>query len=507
METTRFCLDRGWRFTLSEQSVLPARINHETVYSFAKGDGAQGPAAANFRDDGWEAVDLPHDWQHLQPFDPSGVSSHGYQATGVGWYRRTFSLAPEDESGEVLLEFEGISGISDIYFNGAKLLHNESCYNGFTLSLTDLANFGAAPNVLCVRVDKTVWEGWWYEGCGINRHVWLLKKPRLRIAPDGVWVRPERVNGQWRVRCEWTLENGADKAARGTVNGRVLAPDGREMQRLTVPVEVAAYDRAAAHAEWTVENPVLWDLDSPLRYTLETSVVSEYGCDTERTRFGLRTLRVDADTGFWLNDRRVKLLGTCNHQDHAGIGAAIPADLWRWRVQRLKDMGSNAYRCSHNPPPKALLEACDELGMLVMDENRAYSTSPDALALLESMVRRDRNHPCVVMYSLFNEEPMQGSPKGQRLAKRQMAALKRLDDTRPVLGAMNGGIFEEKGASPVLDVTGINYFIDSFDRFHALYPDRPFVSSETCSAFATRGCAETDERRQEFDGRDTACAA
>ncbi|MEG1013352.1 MAG: glycoside hydrolase family 2 TIM barrel-domain containing protein [Clostridia bacterium] len=506
MQTTCFSLDRQWRFTCEPQTVLPKTINHGTIYAFAKGNGAQGPAALCFDDSAWEEVTLAHDWQHTVPFDLTGIPSHGYHPSGVCWYRRTFLLEPEDAQQEIELCFDGISGISDLYCNGTKLLHNESCYNGFSLSITDIAHFGSNPNIIAVRVDKTVWEGWWYEGCGINRHCTLQKHPRLHVAHDGLWVKPQRMSeGKWRVDCEATISNASPTPAKGELTLQIEGPSAPASKAL--PIALGAYEQCAFSMHFTVSSPQLWDIEEPALYKLHAAVVSAQGTDLAQTQFGFRTLRVDADSGFWLNDRPVKLLGTCNHQDHAGIGAAIPKELWRYRLNLLKQMGSNAYRCSHNPPPPELLELCDEMGILVMDENRCFSTADDALALLRSMVRRDRNHPCVVMYSLFNEEPLQGTPIGKRLALHQMAEVKKLDDTRPVLGALDGGIFEDLGANHCLDITGINYHTNNFDAFHQKYPHQPLISSELASAFATRGQCLTSPAAQVFGNYDEDCAA
>ena len=460
----------------------------------------------NFNDADWQTVNLPHDWQHTEPYDMTGVVSHGYQRTGVGWYRRTFLLDTADAQGEISLTFDGISGVSDVYVNGAKLRHNESCYNGFTLRLTDIVNFGATPNVVAVRVDKTAWEGWWYEGCGINRHAWLRKRPWLHLADNGVWIKPVCEDGQWRAHIEWTLENGGSEDFSGKLEAEVTGPQGEAVCRFTLEASAAAFASVRLRAVCPIDSPALWDTEAPNLYTLHTTLVSPAGADRQATRFGLRQTRFDAREGFFLNGKPLKLLGVCNHLDHAGIGATIPRDLWRYRLQLLKGMGCNAYRCSHNPPPPELLDVCDELGVLVIDENRSFSTSGSALHLLRSMVRRDRNHPCVIMYSLFNEEPMQGTPKGRRLAQRQRAEVRKLDDTRPCIGALNGGMFEPDGAATALDITGLNYFLDSFDRFHELFPNQPVLSSETVSAFATRGCVETDAAAQVFSNYDEACA-
>ncbi|MEJ6951900.1 glycoside hydrolase family 2 TIM barrel-domain containing protein [Natronospora cellulosivora (SeqCode)] len=200
------------------------------------------------------------------------------------------------------------------------------------------------------------------------------------------------------------------------------------------------------------------------------------------TEFGFRTINIDAKKGFYLNGKNIKLKGFCNHQDHAGVGVAVPYAIKEYRIQLLKDLGANAYRCAHNTDPE-ILEICDRLGILVMEENRTFSSAEDNLQRVKELVINSRNHPSVVMYSIFNEEPLQGTAKGRRIAGRLQAAVKSLDDTRPVLGAFNGGYMEEEGAATILDVVGINYNPAAYDAFHEKYPDTPLIASETASAF------------------------
>ena len=222
--------------------------------------------------------------------------------------------------------------------------------------------------------------------------------------------------------------------------------------------------------------------------------------------YGYRSIRMDADTGFWLNGRNIKLKGTCNHHDHTGVGAAVPYTVKEYRVRKLLELGANAYRCAHNPDPE-ILEICDRVGMMVMNENRTFSTDEQTIEEVRQIVRESRNHPSVILYSVFNEEPWQGSGKGNRLAARLQHTIKTMDDTRPVLGAFNGGIMEENGAAGALEVVGINYNPGGYEEFHKAYPHIPVVASETASAFMVRGEYETSAERHVFGSFDTECAA
>ena len=206
-ESALFCMNHGWRFIEQDFSTLPAEMKHDSIYRYAKAGACLGPAAADFDDSGWESVNLPHDWVPFKDFTPDAYPNHGYKKRGIGWYRMKFQLPEEDRSSQLLLEFEGMSCDAQIYLNGQLLYRNFSGYNSFTVDLTDMANFGAIPNVLAVRIDASAWEGWWYEGAGIYRNVWLHKKAAVHIAHNGVWAKCVQRDGQWRVECEITVEN------------------------------------------------------------------------------------------------------------------------------------------------------------------------------------------------------------------------------------------------------------------------------------------------------------
>jgi beta-galactosidase len=263
---------------------------------------------------------------------------------------------------------------------------------------------------------------------------------------------------------------------------------GPEVARARVRAVVPPLEETVAKLSLLVRSPRLWSVDEPTLYQVRTVVQAEgVAVDEVTTMCGFRTVRFDAEHGFFLNDQPLKLQGVCNHQDHAGVGVAMPDALWEFRLRKLKEMGVNAYRCAHNPPAAELLDLFDRHGILVMDETRHFNSSPEYMRQLEWLVRRDRNHPCVMLWSVFNEEPMQGTEIGYEMVRRMYAAVKRLDSTRPITAAMNGGLFSPINVSQAVDVVGFNYQIEFYDRFHEANPQVPLTSSEDTSAFMTRG--------------------
>jgi beta-galactosidase len=319
-----------------------------------------------------------------------------------------------------------------------------------------------------------------------------------------VFANPVRqADGQWLVPVEVTLNSCAPGATPVAVEITLFDPAGKPVAQASVPVSVNPFEDGVAKISLRVESPQLWSVDAPALYEVRT-VVKQNGRpgDAVTTRCGFRTIRFDADKGFFLNDRPLKLQGVCNHQDHAGVGVAVPDSLWDFRLRKLKEMGVNACRCSHNPPAKEFLDTCDRLGLLVMDENRNFNSTPEYQRQLEWMVRRDRNHPSVILWSVFNEEPMQGSSQGYEMVRRMSAAVKRLDTTRPVTAAMNGGQFAPVSVAQAVDVVGFNYSVPGYDRFHQMNPKLPMTSSEDTSAFMTRGEYVTDPKRKVIDSYD-----
>lgn len=496
-EPGRLLLDRGWRFHLGDVP-MPEIKGHQASYENAKAGAAHGAAAMTFDDSDWREIDLPHDWAIEAPVDRDANIAQGYRRRGVGWYRRTIRLDPALKGKFLELDFGAIATHATIWINGTIVDRNWSGYNGIHVDLTPYARFGDELNTIAIRVDAEPMEGWWYEGAGIYRHIWLAVREPVHIVTDGVHCDPRRAeSGSWSVPVEVALGNVATDARNVTIEARLTGPDGSPA---AAPASASASVRplvpATARLALPVAAPRLWSPDDPALYALHVTLRDgDRLLDERRIRIGFRWFRFDSRTGFHLNGKPLKIKGTCNHQDHAGVGTAIPDALWDWRVRRLKALGSNAIRMSHNAPPVELLDACDRHGLLVMNENRQFNPSPDYMEQLRWLVRRDRNRPSVFMWSVFNEEPMQGSSQGYEMVRRMAAAVKALDDSRPVTAAMNDGMFTPSNVSHAVDVVGFNYQIPQYDKYHAAFPDKPLTSSEDTSAFSTRGEWATDRPR------------
>jgi beta-galactosidase len=507
----RLSLDASWRFHLGDIPLdsFPggqgiALYGPDFTHSGAKAGHTWGAAARGFDDSNWRLVNLPHDWVVEQPFDPKAEKQQGYRPRGIGWYRRTFKLDPADRGKNIELQFDGVETHCAVYFNGTPVLHNWSGYTSFYIDVTPMARYGDDMNTIAVRVDAEDMEGWWYEGAGIYRHAWLVKRSPVHIVTDGVHADPVKgADDKWTIPAEVTLGNTGKDADSASVEVSVFDSAGKKIASgQSAPVNIVPMDQAVAKLSIPVKSPQLWSVDHPNLYTVRTTVLSEKKpVDSVETICGFRTIRFDAKDGFFLNDQPLKLQGTCNHQDFAGVGVAVPDSIWEFRVRKLKEMGSNAYRTSHNPPAKELLDACDRLGMLVMDETRHFNTSPEYLQQLEWLVRRDRNHPSVILWSLFNEEALEINEEGMEMTRAMNAVVKRLDTTRPTTGAQNKGQLTQDGkANPknaawTMDVVGINYQASDYDKIRAAYPDKPMISTEDTSQVMTRGEYATDYSR------------
>ena len=485
-----FSMDKDWSFHLGDISLALGR-DHGTVYDLAKAGRCPGVPAADFNAADWELVTLPHDWSVKRPFDRGGSPSWGYKPKGKAWYRKAFYLPEEYDGKNITITFQGVAKDCTVYFNGSVIARNHTAYAPFTIDITDRAYFGITPNVLAVFVDADGWEGWWYEGAGIYRHVDMTVKNKTAVAQYGIFAAPsQRSDGSWDCPVEVTLENTGYEKETVTVNCEIFEKESGKPLLCGAKEIVCPEGETVTHTfEFIAEAPLIWDIDSPRLYTCKITLDNG---DGDSVDIGFRSIRFDAREGFFLNGRSLKIFGTCNHQDHGGVGVAVPDSLHEYRIAKLKEMGSNAYRCAHGMPPQELLDVCDRMGMLVMDENRNFETSEECLGQLRKMVLRDRNHPSVFMYSIFNEEPLQGTVQGGKMAVRMRNEIHRLDPTRFVTGAMSGGIMENAGAAEMLDVCGINYQMWAYDDFHRKYPDLCMIGSEDTSTFSVRGCYKTE---------------
>ena len=495
----RFLFDPAWRFYLGEPAFNLSE-SQKDEFPLAHLLPTPGPAGTDFDDHAWRVVDLPHDWAVEGIFDQNAEPNHGSLPTGVGWYRKSFNLPESDRGKRIYLEFDGAFRDSTVWINGYLVGRQPSGYTSFHYDISDLLNFGGT-NLVAVRLDATQFEGWWYEGAGVYRHVWLLKVAPVHVIPWGVFVHAQPAeDGQvWQVTVATELANQSDQTCDCTIVSTILDAGGNIVASVQTEQTLAPGDRPELKQSIQVDQPHLWSLEDPYLYRLKTGLycgdkpLDGWPVDGCETSFGLRTIRFDAGQGFFLNEKPVKLKGTCNHQDHAGVGVAVPDRLHEYRIRRLQEMGCNAYRCSHNPPAPELLEACDRLGMLVMDESRHLDSSPQGLFELESLLRRDRNHPCIFLWSLGNEEPIQKTDAGGRIAASLKRLVHRLDPTRPVTQAMNGGWGGLN--SEVLDVQGFNYNIQEYDTFHEKFPDKPVVVTESGSTVGTRGIYTADPKQ------------
>lgn len=499
----KLSLDKGWKFFKGDIP-FPIVKGHRESYNNAKAAGATAAASANFNDKTWQSITLPHDWAVEGEFDKNENVSQGYRKRGIGWYRRQFKLAATDKGKHLEIQFDGIATHATIWLNGI-LIHRNFCgYTSMYLDITALAKYGDEVNTLAVRVDADAQEGWWYEGAGIYRHTWLLKRSPLHIATDGVYAQPIKIENTWKLPVEITLENSATSTTKANIEVSILDAKGKTLVSQNTQNEIGVLKKEVVNLNLSVDNPTLWTLENPYLYQVKTIVKQgDSILDSVVTNCGFRTIRFDADSGFFLNDKNIKIQGVCNHQDHAGVGVAVPESIVEFRLRKLKEMGVNAYRCSHHPPSVEFLDLCDKMGIMVMDENRNFNISPEYMNQLRWMVRRDRNHPSIILWSVFNEEPMQGSEQGYEMVRRMNAEVKSLDDTRPVTAAMNGGLFATKNVSQAVDVVGFNYQMQSYDRFHKENPTMKLTSSEDVSAFQVRGEYKTDKAKNIMDAYDS----
>jgi beta-galactosidase len=459
-------------------------------------DCTEAECRPSFDDSHWRELDLPHDFVvENNNFTSSGDKSHGYLPYGKGWYRLHFTVPTAMKGKSVWIDFDGVQRDSNTYLNGNFLGNHLSGYTTFRYDISDVAEYGA-ENVLAVKVDATAPDGWWYDGGGIYRHVWLNSADKVHVAPWGVYL-PAEVTGEISsdlkadatVTIETTVANdGADDAEVSAVH-TITDSHGQEVGHVSASkVTVKAGANQTLSAQISIKDAELWSDDTPRLYKCTTTLSNK---DVVENTFGIRKMEWDKDRGFILNGKQVKIKGFANHQDFAGVGVAIPDSLQAYRVWQMKEMGSNGWRTAHNPPTPALLDECDKQGMLVWDENHRNRDSPDMVEDLRSLILRDRNHPSVIMWSLCNEALCESF--NADTAKALKPIVKELDPKgqRPVTAAMNGGY--GSAFQDVLDVMGVNYHIDQYDKLHQSHPNQPIIGSETSSDYSDRYIYENDK--------------
>jgi len=498
--------DLGWRFHL--------------------GDVAEAKSAA-FDDTAWRTLDLPHDWSVEGEFSPTNASCTGYLPGGIGWYRKTFVTEAAWSGKKIFVTFDGVYRNAEVWINGHSLGERPYGYITFQHELTPYLIAGGT-NVLAVRVARAnVADSRWYPGSGIYRDVWLTVTHPVHVPLWGNYVTtPRATTASADVVVHTEVTNQTSAATSVRVAWQLLKPDGTKISELA-QTETLAPNGGHTFSQWqTVAAPQLWSPDSPVLYTLVSRVfVGEELVDETRTPFGIRTFYFGANNGFFLNGKNLKLKGVCLHHDGGVIGAAVPEDMLARRLKLAKEIGVNAIRCSHNPMSPALYDLCDQLGLLVMDEAfdeweigkrkwvkgrnvgsaQRFGYSADFAEWAErdcaDMVRRDRNHPSIVMWSIGNEidyptdpyvlaatRAVEGFAQDEKLpqqtrltvvAPKLIAAVKRNDPTRPVTMALANLVSSDAtGLAQMLDVVGYNYQEEDYAKDHQAFPARVIYGSE-----------------------------
>jgi len=496
-------MDLGWRFAFGHATDFAKDFETSTGYFtyLAKAGYGDGAASVQFKDSTWREVDLPHDWAVELPFSGSASHSHGYKTIGwkypetsVGWYRKKFDIQASDLGRKINIQFDGIHRNSTVWVNGFYVGNEKSGYASSVYDITDYLNYGAV-NTIAVRVDASMEEGWYYEGAGIYRHVWLNKTNMLHVAQNGTFVTSEINGDKAELTVRTKVDNQYDHLSTFTIeqilldtNNQTVVSEKLENTTLRGNLMNTLYQKIS------VPNPTLWSLENPYLYKLKTNIISDgLVVDTYISTIGIRTVRFDPDLGFFLNGKSIKIKGTNDHQDHAGVGTALPDALQEFRVKKLKEMGSNAIRTSHNPPTPELLDVCDQLGMLVLDENRLMGINQEHFDLLERFMVRDRNHPSVILWSIGNEEwAIESNEKGARITKTMQEFAQKIDSSRAFTVAVSGGW--DSGSGTTAQVMGYNYIVQgNIDEHHMKFPLQCGIGTEESNTIGTRGMYTDDK--------------
>jgi len=481
---TELLFDEGWRFF--------------------RGDTSDA-GIPRFDDSGWRLIDLPHDWSIEDihgtdsPLDSTAIGGidEGYFTGGTGWYRKTFFVPASLKNKHFIIRFDGIYMNSDVWINGKHAGNHPYGYTSFMYDITENIQPGK-NNLVAVRVRNEGRNSRWYSGSGIYRHVWLTVAEPISIKEWSLSVISEiESTGDAKVNISGIILNNSLSDENISVKFRIIDPSGKGAGKAENELVLHSSADEEVNAKITLATPELWSPETPKLYTAVFELYAKSQDDSsvlrdfKESRFGIRTVDVSAEKGFLLNGKPLKLKGGCVHHDNGPLGAAAFDRAEERRVELLKAGGFNAIRCAHNPPSPAFLDACDRLGMLVIDEAFDMwreAKKPDDYHLwfdewwkkdIESMVLRDRNHPSVVMWSIGNEVPERGKPEGAALAKEMADYVRTLDPTRPVTAAVNSVTPDKDPYFAALDVCGYNYAVDKYVSDHKRFPERVIMGTES----------------------------
>ena len=547
-------LNDGWKFVLGDF----APRSPAEGWGGAKAKSFYfGMTAANLDDSGWRDVRLPHDFVHEGDYstraetfigadrvpDMSSINSRLFAAGslpgGIGWYRKQFTVSETSEADKrYFMCFDGVYRNSTVYLNEHFVGNRQSGYTPFSYEVTDYI-YTDRENLLAVRVDATEHEGWWYEGGGIYRPVRLIITEKAHIAKDGVFVtampetgrifseKSDAPNGILFAPALFEISTEIDSHLEGAglfkINTVIMDGEGNAVCETEDELEIQPWDRGILKQRMNADRVRLWSVDDPYLHTavsrlyLHTAGPEAWSLiDGVKTSFGVRSLVADADKGLLLNGQPVRVQGVCLHQDHAGVGTALSRSIHEYRLSRIKALGANAVRCSHNNQDPYFFDLCDRMGLLVMDEVRKTSVSEENLSQLRAMVRHDRNHPSIYCWSVGNEEVnLQFTPEAPRVMHTMVKEVRKLDSTRPVTMALvywdpNGqrvhGDIPVEEMLPLareLDIAGFNYWQQYWEPMHRLLPHKPLMNTEASSGAWTRGCYETNTANAQYYAFDT----
>lgn len=494
------------------------KINFNDGWSFQLGDNAQA-SQPDFDDSDWKNVKLPHDWSiegEIKKDNPSG-SQGGFYPGGIGYYRKPFQLQKAWKDKLVLITFDGVMSNSEVWINGKSLGQRPNGYVGLTYNLTPHLKEGS--NVIAVKADNSAQpNSRWYTGCGIYRNVWLNVKNKVSVAENGTYVTANNISADFaEVNIETSIGNASEIGENITVITEVYSPEGVKVAEQITKQQLEKGAFISFKQKIGVQTPSLWSIETPVHYVLRTKLMQGTELlDSYETPFGIRDIRFEAETGFWLNGKNIKVKGVNNHHDAGPVGAAVPDDVLYRRLRILKEMGCNAIRTAHNPFSPEFYTMCDTMGFLVMDEvfdewiaswpwenyqnqgkvKHGYHEHFEKWAQqdLKDIIIRHRNHPSVFMWSVGNEIPDQCYPDGPERLKPLMAIVHALDSTRPVTaGCCFIHLANATGFSSLLDVTGYNGGGGSvfYEKDKAVYPNRKFIATEIPHSFQTRGVYKT----------------
>lgn len=494
-----YSFDNDWRYHAEVPGESVHNDGYGPMYVSAKTERIKcGPGAYkhfdvenswNFDDEipneKWQNVTLPHDYIIRQKPDPERGSPTGFVNCHNAWYRKHFKLSPEMRGKRITLLFGAVSGNSAIYLNGCLIKYNHCAYTPIEADITDYVRFDC-ENVVAVYIDMSLIEGWWYRGAGIYRHAKLIVTDKLCVDLYGDYVRPVFNGSKWKLDITTTVRNDEYDDAEVKLIHHIFDSAGNERALYETVGNVGARSLCDISFSGTFGNPKLWDIDSPVLYTLFTEVVSGGGIrDTYKTKFGFRTAHFGSD-GFWLNGRRIKIKGVCAHQDFGLTGLAVPDNIFDYKIKMLKEMGANGYRTAHYPHPEEIMDALDKYGFLVMAEVRHFDSNEESMRQTELAVKRDRNRPSVILWSTGNEElRYHNLEQGINIQRAMAAHVKKLDPSRPVTTAV--GRPENSTVMPFVDVIGINYSLEQLDKFHEKFPDKAVLSTENCAIRSSFG--------------------